>query len=70
MTHLKNDRFPIGAYSKLKYKKTCLSEILRKFFNNAYKLNFPKAFDTYPIFNISYLCEFHEREDDGKVSTL
>jgi hypothetical protein len=70
MMHLKKDRFSIGAYGKIKYKKISLCEILRKFSNDNYKLNFPKDFDIYPIFNVSDLSEFHEGEDDGEVSTM
>jgi hypothetical protein len=44
--------------------------ILRKIFDNAYKIYFPDAFEISLIFNVSYLYEFHEGEEDGEVGTM
>jgi hypothetical protein len=70
MAHLRKDRFPRGMYNKLKYKKIGPCNILRKIFDNAYKLDFSKAFEYFPIFNVFDLYEFHEGEEDGEVGTM
>jgi hypothetical protein len=70
MAHLRKDIFPIGMYNKLKYKKIGPCKILRKIFDNAYKLDLLEAFDISPIFNVSELYEFHEEEEDGEVGTM
>jgi hypothetical protein len=47
-------------YSKLNYKKTGPCQILRKNYDNAYKLELSEDFDISPIFNVDDLYEFHK----------
>jgi hypothetical protein len=70
MEHLRKEIFMIGTYSKLNYKKIGPCQILRKKNYNAYKLDFPEYFDISPIFNVAYLYEFHEGEENDEESTL
>jgi len=43
---------------------------LRKISDKTYKLDFLEAFDISPIFNFSYLYEFHEEEEDDEAKTM
>jgi hypothetical protein len=70
MTHLRKDIFPRGMYNKIKYKKIGPCKILRKMFDNTYKLVLLETFDISPIFNVFELNDFHEGEYDGEVGTV
>jgi len=41
MEYLRKDIFPRGMYKKNKYNKIVPCKILRKIYDNAYKLDFP-----------------------------
>jgi hypothetical protein len=70
MAHLRKEIFPRGTYSKLNYKKIGPCRILRKIFDNAYKLELPEDFDISPIFNVVDLYEFHEGDENDDEDTL
>ena len=70
MAYLRKERFPRGTYNKLKYRKIAPSRILKKIFDNAYKLELSKSFDLSPIFNIVDLYELHEGEETTEEITL
>jgi hypothetical protein len=65
MEHLRKDRFP-----KLKYKKIGSCKILRKIYDNAYKMDLlkPLIFLQYLIF-LTYMI-FVKEKQSGEVSTM
>jgi hypothetical protein len=70
MAHLRKEIFPRGTYSKLNYKKIWPCRILRKIYDNAYKLELPEYFDIYPILNVDDFYEFHEGDENYDEDTL
>lgn len=60
MVYLRKERFPSGAYNKLKLKKIGPCRIVRKCGTNAYQVDLPDEFDMSPIFNISDLYTYSE----------
>jgi hypothetical protein len=68
--HLKKERFPRGAYTKLKMKKIGPCNIIRKFEVNAYEIELPDGVEISPIFNIEdmypYKDDETERSEDQK----
>ena len=62
MVNLKNKRFPIGTYSKLKMRNFRPCKILRNFDSGyAYEVELLDDMDISPIFNIT---KYHESKDD------
>ena len=51
-------------YNKLKHKKIGPCRILRKFSANAYEIELPPSIAIYPIFNVSHLYSYEERDTD------
>jgi len=58
MSHFRKDIFHRRTYNKLMYKKIGPCKILRKIYDNVYKLDLLEAFDISPIFNVSKLYDF------------
>lgn len=60
LAHLNKERFPIGAYSKLKMKKIGPCKILRKFSANAYEISLPLGMGISPIFTVAELYAYKD----------
>jgi hypothetical protein len=65
LAHLRKKRFPRGTYKKLKLKNIGPCNILRKFDENAYDIEFLEDVGISPIFNISDLYPYREDETRG-----
>jgi hypothetical protein len=66
LSHLKKDRFPRGAYNKLKMKNIGPCKILRKFAANSYEIELSDNVGISPIFNIADLYPYN-RDDTTKL---
>ena len=62
LAHLRKERFPRGAYNKLKMKKIGPCKVLRKFGENAYDIELSDGIGISPIFNILDLYPYKARE--------
>jgi len=67
---LTKDRFPIGAYNKLKARKIGPVEILKKINDNAYQLKLPNDIYTSDMFNVKHLIPYYEEEQSGEEDHL
>jgi len=67
---LTKDRFPIGAYNKLKARKIGPVEILKKINDNAYQLKLPDDVYTSYVFNVKHLIPYYEEEQSGEEDQL
>ena len=66
MVHLKNEKFPVGTYSKMKIKKFWPYKILKKFHScNAYKVDLLDDVDIPFVFNVVDLYKYCELDDDA-----
>ena len=59
MVYLCHDRFPIGTYHKLKYKKIGPCKILKRINDNAYEVSLLDNLNISPVFNVADLHKFH-----------
>ena len=59
---LTKDRFPVGAYNKLKARKIGPVEIVKRINDNAYKLKLPEDVYSSDVFNVKHLIPYHEDE--------
>lgn len=65
MVRLRNERFRVSTYNKLKMKKFGPCKILKKHdTGNAYEVEMHVELNISPIFNISYLTEYHGGDGD------
>jgi len=67
---LTKDRFPIGAYNKLKARKIDPVEILKKINDDAYQLKLPNDVYTSDVFNVKHLIPYYEEEQSGEEDHL
>ena len=66
--HLKNARYLVGTYSKLKMRKFDPCKILRKFDSgNAYEVELPDDMDISPMFNVVDFYTYHDLDDEVVV---
>ena len=59
---LTKDRFPIGAYNKLKARKIGPVEVVKRINENAYKLKLPDDVYRSDVFNVKHLVPYHGDE--------
>lgn len=69
LMHLCKERFPRGAYNKLKYKKIGPCKVLRKFSTNAYEIQLPLGIGISPIFNVVALFPYTTNLEEEDKTT-
>ncbi|PKU68387.1 hypothetical protein MA16_Dca024156 [Dendrobium catenatum] len=61
--HLRKDRFPLGAFAKLKPKADGPFRIIKKFNDNAYQIDLPGGYNISATFNVADLTPHYELDD-------
>jgi hypothetical protein len=65
LAHLRNGRFSMGTYNKLKMKKIGPCKMLRKFDANAYEIELPDYVGISPISIVSDLYPYRKEDREG-----
>ncbi|KAA0040481.1 serine/threonine-protein kinase TIO-like [Cucumis melo var. makuwa] len=68
MIQLRKNRFPVGTYSKLKDRQFGPFQVLKKFGDNAYKVELPADLHIHPVFNVADL-KYYYAPDDFKLAS-
>jgi hypothetical protein len=63
--HLRKEKFPRGAYNKMKMKKIRPCRVLKKCGENAYDIELPDGIGISLIFNISDLYPYRVEETEN-----
>jgi hypothetical protein len=62
LAHLRKERFPRGAYNKMKMKKIGPCKVIRKFGTNTYEIELPNGVEISLIFNVADLYPYRVEE--------
>jgi hypothetical protein len=60
LAHLRKQRFPRGAYNKMKMKKIGPCKVIRKFGANTDEIELPHGVEISPIFNVEDLYPYRD----------